>query len=94
MATCGDSFADFCADFAPILENTVKTLEVSGPMHAAAGFAPARRIDRAITRRARLMVQMIATVGLIFSLAVAATAVSIGIARAQAPAHISVTAVR
>ncbi len=68
----------------------MKTLEVSGSLHATAGFAPARRSDRAITRHARLMVQMIATVGLIFSLAVAATAVSIGIARAQATAHISV----
>ena len=74
-------------------EDIVKTLELSGPVYATAGFAPARRSDRAITRRARLMVQMIATVGLIFSLAVAATAVSIGIARAQASTHISVTAV-
>jgi hypothetical protein len=91
VVICGDSFAE--------QEDTVKTLEVSGPVHVTAGFAPARRSDRAITRRARLMVQMLATVGLIFSLAVAATAVSIGIARAQAPshiapAHISVTAAR
>ena len=74
-------------------------LEIPGPQSVAAGFAPRRRGDRAVIRRTGLMVQAIATVGLILSLAVAATAVSIGIARAQAcapisPAHISVTVAR
>ena len=68
-------------------------LEFPGQSEAA-GFAPARRGDRTVIRRTRLVVQTIATVGLFLSLAVAATAVSIGIARAQAPAHISLTADR
>jgi hypothetical protein len=79
-----------------LLEDTVQYLETSGQQRATAGFTPRRRGDRALIRRTGLMVQAIATVGLILSLAVAATAVSIGIARAQAcapisPAHISVT---
>lgn len=73
-------------------------LETSGQQRAS-GFAPRLRRDRTLIRRSRLMVQAIATVGLILSLAVAATAVSIGIARAQAPvakapAHISLTDAR
>lgn len=72
-------------------------LENSG-QQSVTGFAPRLRGDRTMIRRSRLMVQVIATVGLVLSLAVAATAVSIGIARAQAcdamPAHASVTVAR
>ena len=80
------------------LEDIVQYLEISG-QQSVTGFAPRQRGDRAVIRRTRLMVQVIATVGLILSLAVAATAVSIGIARAQTsapilPAHISVTVAR
>jgi hypothetical protein len=50
---------------------------------ARTGFAPVQR-RRPGQRRARVLVQLIATVGLVVSLAVAATAVSLGIARAQA----------
>jgi len=76
----------------------VQYLELSGPP-SASGFAPRPRADRIVIRRSRLMVQAVATVGLIVSLAVAATAVSIGIARAQvctpiSPAHVSVTVTR
>ena len=77
-----------------LLEDTVQSLELPIRPVAAAGFASGRRTDRAILRRTRLMVQAIAALGLIVSLAVAATAVSIGIARAQAPAHTSVTVAR
>ena len=73
-------------------------LEISG-QQSVTGFAPRLRGDRTVIRRSRLLVQVIATVGLVLSLAVAATAVSIGIARAQAcdtisPAHVSVTVAR
>ncbi|MGZ3409367.1 MAG: hypothetical protein ACXWKA_03305 [Xanthobacteraceae bacterium] len=49
---------------------------------ARSGFAstPRRRPGQ---RRARVLVQLIATAGLVLSLAVAATAVSLGIARAH-----------
>jgi hypothetical protein len=67
----------------------VQYLETSGPPRETAGFAPRRRRDRAVIRRSGLMVQAIATVALILSLAVAATAVSIGIARAQVCTSIS-----
>jgi hypothetical protein len=75
----------------------VQNLESSG-QQCVTGFAPRHR-DRAVIRRSGLVVQAIATVALVLSLAVAATAVSIGIARAQgctpvSPAHVSVTAVR
>ncbi len=48
---------------------------------AAGGFAPGRG-DR-LQRRCGLWVQLIATVSLVISLAVAGTAVSIGMARAD-----------
>jgi hypothetical protein len=48
------------------------------------GFASITRW-RPGQRRARVLVQLIAAVGLVLSLAVAATAVSIGIARAYPP---------
>ncbi len=64
-------------------------LEVFGQPHVTAGFAPRRRGNRAVLRRTGLMHQAFAAIGLIVSLAVAATAVSIGIARAQAPVSIA-----
>jgi hypothetical protein len=51
---------------------------------ARTGFTPVQR-RRPGQRRARVLVQLIATVGLVASLAVAATAVSIGLARAPTP---------
>jgi hypothetical protein len=54
------------------------------------GFAPAQRRERG-QRRARALVQLIAATGLVISLAVAATAVSIGIARANAQVTASIT---
>jgi hypothetical protein len=75
------------------LEDTVQYLEVPGQPAVTAGFAPGRRSNRAIVRRTHLCVQAFAAIGLILSLAVAATAVSISIARAQELpcAHIVVT---
>jgi hypothetical protein len=75
----------------------VQYLDVPGQPKVTAGFAPRRHGNRAIVRRTHLFVQAFAAIGLILSLAVAATAVSIGIARAQeqpcalACAHIIVT---
>lgn len=48
---------------------------------ARGGFSPHRRLRG--RRRSFVFIQLLAAVGLIASLAVAATAVSIGIARAQ-----------
>lgn len=71
----------------------MQNLELSGSSSAPAGFAPRRRSDRAVMRRARLMVQAIAAIGLMVSLAVAATVVSIGIVRAQTTTQIAPTPV-
>lgn len=46
-----------------------------------AGFAPSRG-DRRLHRRCGMMVQLIATLGLVISLAIAGTAVTIGMAGA------------
>jgi hypothetical protein len=61
----------------------VSTLRVPDEPFGRSGFAPARRESRATLRRSGLVVHAIAALGLIFSLAVAATAVSINIARAD-----------
>ena len=71
----------------------MKTLVSPGHSNVTPGFAPPRRAGRAVIRRAQMMVQVFAAVSLIVSLAVAATAVSIGIARAQTAPHISVTVI-
>lgn len=54
----------------------------TGNRIGGAGFTPVQR-RKPGQRRARALVQLIAAVGLVVSLAVAATAVSIGIARAH-----------
>ena len=58
---------------------------------ARTGYVTPRR-RRPGRRRARALVQLIAAVGLVMSLAVAATAVSIGIARAQVDTGATVAA--
>ena len=69
----------------------MKPLVLPGHSNVTPGFAPPRRAGRAVIRRTHMMVHVFAAIGLIVSLAVAATAVSIGIARAQTAPHISVT---
>ncbi len=61
----------------------MRTLVDTGNRTGRIGFAPAQR-RKPGQRRARALVQLIAATGLVISLAVAATAVSIGIARAHA----------
>jgi hypothetical protein len=63
-------------------EFVVRTLVETGNRTGRIGFAPTPR-RKPGQRRARALVQLIAATGLVISLAVAATAVSIGIARAH-----------
>jgi hypothetical protein len=66
-------------------ECVVSTLIEAGNRMGRIGFAPVRR-RKPGQRRARALVQLIAATGLVISLVVAATVVSIGIARAHAVA--------
>jgi multisubunit Na+/H+ antiporter MnhC subunit len=66
-------------------ERVVRTPVESGDRNGRIGFAPMPR-RKPGQRRARALVQLIAATGLVISLAVAATAVSIGIARANTDA--------
>jgi hypothetical protein len=61
----------------------VGTLIETGNRMGRTGFAPVRR-RKPGQRRARALVQLIAATGLVISLVVAVTVVSIGIARAHA----------
>lgn len=61
----------------------MRTLVESGNRTGGIGFAPALR-RKPGQRRARALVQLIAATGLVISLVVAVTAVSIGITRAHA----------
>ena len=63
----------------------MRTLFETGSWTGRIGFAPVQR-RKPGQRRARALVQLIAATGLVISLAVAATAVSIGIARAHTEA--------
>jgi len=67
----------------------VSTLIEAGNRMGRIGFAPVRR-RKPGQRRARALVQLIAATGLVVSLVVAVTAVSIGIARAHAVVSSSV----
>jgi len=68
-------------------ETIVSTLRVPDEPFGRSGFAPAAR-SRTAARRTGLVVHAIAALGLTFSLAVAAAALTINIARAQSPAPV------
>lgn len=68
----------------------MSTLANTGYRNGRIGFAPVQRRVPG-QRRARAIVQLIAATGLVISLAIVATAVSIGIARAHCAAIVEIS---